>query len=129
MSKAKNIQYMVFGSNSRTSFLIWIGPRRSGTARTEKEKEKVRNFKGSGKGKSSKGGVTRNPNNGRFQTNTVQVQDGEVEPGFESAERSELPGNQPHRVLTVAQNSETAQSMSFEEVSVAEENATPLGTS
>jgi hypothetical protein len=85
--------------------------------------------KGIGKGKSSKGNISRNPNNGRFQTNTVQVQDGQVEPGFEFAEREELSGNQPHRVLAVAQTSETAQSMSFEEVSVAEEDVTPPGTS
>ena len=57
------------------------------------------------------------------------MQDGEVEPGFEFAERVELPGNQPHRVLAVTRKSETAQSMSFEEVSVAEEVATPPGTS
>ena len=42
---------------------------------------------GSGTGKSSKGNSSRNPTNGRFQTNTVQVQDGQVEPGFEFAER------------------------------------------
>ena len=43
--------------------------------------------------------------------------------------REELSGNQPHRVLAVAQTSETAQSMSCEEVSVAEEDVTPRGTS
>ena len=85
--------------------------------------------KGSGKGESSNGNISRNPNKRRFQTNTVQVQDGQVEPGFEFAEREELSGNQPHRVLAVAQTSETAQSMSFEEVSVAEEDVTPPGTS
>ena len=83
---------------------------------------------GTGKGKSSKGNITRNLYNGRFQTNTVQVQDGE-DPGFELAEREGLSGNQPHRVLAVVQTSETAQSMSFEEVSVAEEDVTPPGNS
>ncbi len=92
-----------------------------------KDSGKGKKGKGNGKGK-GKGNVTRNPNNGRFQANTVQVQDGDVEAGFEFAEREGLSGNQPHRVLTVVQPDETAnQFLSFEEVPVEEENVTPPG--
>ena len=95
-----------------------------------KGKGKGKKGEGSGNGKSSKGGLTRNPNNGRFQTNTVQVPHGEVEPGFEFADHADVPGTNPYRVLTVAQNSETAQSMSFEDVAVQKEiDATPPGPS
>ncbi len=73
-------------------------------SRDKKGKGKGKKSKGSGKGKSSKGCVTRNPTNGRFQTNTVQVPDGEVEPGFEFADHGNVPGTNPYRVLTVTQN-------------------------
>ena len=67
-------------------------------AKGNKGKGKGEKGKGSGKGKSSKGGVTRNPTNGRFQTNTVQVPGGEVEPGFEFANPS-VSGHNPYCVL------------------------------
>ena len=99
-------------------------------SKDSKGKGKGKKGKGSGKGKSSKGGATRNPINGRLQTNTVQVPDGEVEPGCEFADHADVPGTNPYGFLTVAQKSEIAQSMSFEDVAVQEEIvATPPGTS